>query len=85
VDTGFFEEKALKCVICKHGETELSTTTLTLEREGAVVAFKEVPAQVCTNCGEAYVDEEISAKLLVMAEQSVRDGVEIGVRKYAPV
>ena len=75
----------MKCVICKHGETELSTTTLTLELEGAVVAFKEVPAQVCTNCGEAYVDEEISAKLLVMAEQSVRDGVEIGVHKYAPV
>ena len=31
----------MKCVICKHGETEPSTTTLTLEREGAVVAFKE--------------------------------------------
>ena len=46
----------MKCVICKHGETEPSTTTLTLEREGAVVAFKEVPAHVCTNCGEAYVD-----------------------------
>jgi len=49
------------------------------------VAFKEVPAQVCTNCGEAYVAEEISTKLLAVAEQSVRDGVEIGVRKYAPV
>jgi len=85
VDTRFFEEKAMKCVICKHGETELSTTTMTLERGGAVVAFKEVPAQVCTNCGEAYVDEEISAKLLGMAEQSVHDGIEIGVRKYAPV
>lgn len=75
----------MKCVICKHGETELSTTTMTLEHGGAVVAFKEVPAQVCTNCGEAYVDEEISAKLLGMAEQSVHDGIEIGVRKYAPV
>ena len=75
----------MKCVICKHGDTELSTTTLTLERGGSVVAFKEVPAQVCTNCGEAYVDEEISVKLLGMAEQSVRDGIEVGVRKYAPV
>ena len=75
----------MKCVICKHGDTELSTTTLTLERGGSVVAFKEVPAQACTNCGEAYVDEEISVKLLGMAEQSVRDGIEIGVRKYAPV
>jgi YgiT-type zinc finger domain-containing protein len=72
-------------VICKHGDTELSTTTMTLERDGAVVAFKDVPAQVCRNCGEAYVAEEISAKLLGMAEQSVRDGIEVGVRKYAPV
>ncbi|MEK0432083.1 MAG: type II toxin-antitoxin system MqsA family antitoxin [Betaproteobacteria bacterium] len=75
----------MKCVICKHGDTELSTTTMTLERDGAVVAFKDVPAQVCRNCGEAYVAEEISAKLLGMAEQSVRDGIEVGVRKYAPV
>jgi YgiT-type zinc finger domain-containing protein len=75
----------MKCVICKHGDTESSTTTLALERGGAVVAFKEVPAQVCTNCGEAYVDETISAKLLAVAEQSIRDGVEIDVRKYAPV
>lgn len=75
----------MKCVICKHGDTELSTTTMTLERDGAVVAFKDVPAQVCRNCGEAYVAEEISAKLLGMAEQSVREGIEVGVRKYAPV
>ena len=75
----------MKCVICKHGDTELSTTTMTIERDGAVVAFKDVPAQVCRNCGEAYVAEEISAKLLGMAEQSVRDGIEVGVRKYAPV
>ena len=75
----------MKCVICKHGDTELSTTTMTLERDGAVVVFKDVPAQVCRNCGEAYVAEEISAKLLGMAEQSVRDGIEVGVRKYAPV
>ena len=75
----------MKWVICKHGDTQLSTTTLTLERGGAVVAFKEVPAHVCTNCGEAYVDESVSAKLLGVAEQSIRNGVEIDVRKYAPV
>jgi YgiT-type zinc finger domain-containing protein len=73
----------MKCVICKHGQTQLSTTTVTLERGGAVVAFKNVPAQVCTNCGEAYVDEAVSVKLLAAAEQSVRDGVEIDVRRYA--
>jgi YgiT-type zinc finger domain-containing protein len=74
----------MKCVICKHGETFAGTTTLTLERQGAVVTFKEVPAQVCDNCGEAYVGEAVSTQLLQAAERSVREGVEIDVRRYAP-
>ncbi len=73
----------MKCVICKQGETFASSTTLTLERQGAVVVFKDVPAQVCDNCGEAYVDETVSARLLESATQSVREGVEIDVRRYA--
>ena len=32
------------CVICKNGETFAYTTTVTLERDGAVVAFKWVTA-----------------------------------------
>ena len=75
----------MKCVICKNGETYASTTTVTLERDGAVVAFKNVPAQVCRNCGEAYVDEAVTARILQAAEQSIRDGVEIDVRRYVAV
>ncbi len=74
----------MKCVICKHGETFASKTTLTLERHGAVVLVKDVPAQVCDNCGEAYVDESVSARLLESAAQSIRSGVEVDVRRYAP-
>lgn len=73
----------MKCVICMNGVTTLATTTVTLERDGAVVAFKKVPAQVCLNCGEAYVDEEVSARLLAAAEKSIDEGVEIDVRRYA--
>jgi YgiT-type zinc finger domain-containing protein len=73
----------MKCVICMNGDTALSTTTVTLERDGAVVAFKKVPAQVCRNCGEAYVDESVSARLLAAAEKSISEGVEIDVRRYA--
>lgn len=72
----------MKCVICKHGETHLGKTTVTLERDSAVLAYKNVPAQVCENCGEAYVDEKISADLLAAAEQSIRSGVEFDVRRY---
>ena len=54
----------MRCVICKVGETQPGKTTVTLERGGTTLVFKDVPAQVCPNCGEAYVDEEITKRLL---------------------
>lgn len=51
----------MKCVICKNGEIKPGTVTVTLEGGGSTLVFKNVPAQVCENCGEAYVDEAITA------------------------
>ena len=45
----------MNCVICKHGETRPGKTTVTLERKATTVVIKNVPAQVCSNCGEEYV------------------------------
>lgn len=73
----------MKCVICKHGETQLGKATVTLERNGATLVVKGVPARVCTNCGEEYADENISALLLKSAEEAVRCGVQVDVREYA--
>lgn len=75
----------MKCVICKAGETTLGKTTLTLERGTTTLVFKNVPARVCTNCGETYVEEGISARLLQAAEEAARSGVLVDVREYAPV
>jgi YgiT-type zinc finger domain-containing protein len=60
----------------------LGKTTITLERGSITVVFKNVPAQVCGNCGEPYVDEETSRKLLEAAEQAARSGVLVDVREY---
>ena len=72
----------MTCVICKNGETRPGTATVTLEREGATVVIKRVPARVCKNCGEEYVDEGITAHLLKTAEEAVRAGVQVDVRTY---
>jgi YgiT-type zinc finger domain-containing protein len=65
----------MKCVICKQGETRSGTATVALEREGTVLVVRSVPAQVCQNCGEEYIDEDITATLLQQAEEAVRAGV----------
>ena len=53
----------MRCVICKQGEIRPGTTTVMLERNGMTLVVKSVPARVCENCGEEYVDEDITARL----------------------
>jgi YgiT-type zinc finger domain-containing protein len=76
------EEKEMKCVICKKGSTQPSTTTVTLERGDLILVIKGVPAQVCENCGEAYVDEKVALELLKSAEQAARAGAQVEIRQY---
>lgn len=73
----------MKCVICKQGETSPGVTTITLERGNTTLVFKSVPAQICENCGEAYVDEAATQLLLERAEQAADSGVEVEVLSYA--
>ena len=73
----------MKCVICKQAQTTPGTTTITLERGGLTLVVKNVPAQVCPNCGEAYVDEQASGQVLMTAEQMARAGTQVDIRQYA--
>lgn len=62
----------MKCVICKSGETGEGSATATLNREQSTIIIKDVPAQVCENCGEYYLSEEVSAQVLAMAENAIK-------------
>lgn len=73
----------MTCVICKTGETQPGTATVTLERDGATVVIKGVPTRLCKNYGEEYAEENLTARLLKTAEDAVRAGVQLDVRTYA--
>jgi YgiT-type zinc finger domain-containing protein len=73
----------MTCVICKNAETEAGTTTVTLERDGLTLVLKAVPADVCPNCGEPYVNEEIAGRILETAEELHRSGAQIDIRQFA--
>jgi YgiT-type zinc finger domain-containing protein len=76
------EEDLMKCIICKKGSTKPGTTTITFERGCLTMVVKCVPAQVCPNCGEAYISEEITAKLLKDAEERANIGAQVEIRQY---
>jgi len=75
----------MECVICKNGTTEKGNVTVTLDRGGSIIAIKEVPAEVCNNCGEYYLSAEITSAVLKKAEEAFKKGVEIEVIKLNSV
>ena len=58
----------MKCVICKKASTKSGTTTVTFERDCLTMVVKCVPAQICPNCGEAYISEKVTSDLLKDAD-----------------
>ena len=72
----------MKCLICKNGETRPGSATVTLERDETTLVIKGVPAEVCANCGEEYIGDDITERLLSAAEEAANKGVQVDVRQY---
>jgi YgiT-type zinc finger domain-containing protein len=73
----------MKCPICKNGETAPAKISVTLnEALGATIVFRDVPALVCDNCGEEYMDESTSGELLRQARAAADSGVQVEVRTF---
>lgn len=77
------ETLIMNCPICKHGLLGSGHATVTLQSNGSTVVFKNVPAEVCGNCAEQYVDEATTSRLLDEVERAARNGVQVEVRSYA--
>ncbi len=73
----------MKCVVCKHGETRPGATRVAVERGNTVLVVRQVPAKVCDNCGEAYIDADAFDQLQRMLDEASQAGVQIEVRQYA--
>ena len=74
----------MKCIVCHHGDTRPGTTTVTFHREGQTVVVNEVPAEVCENCGEAYVADDVTEKVLEIAAEARKAQAQVLVRDFAP-
>ena len=70
------------CVICHTGRQRHGETTRTLERGDVTIVVRHVPAEVCDNCREAYLEEDVVRELLQIFEQAIAAGVKTEVRDY---
>ena len=75
----------MTCIFCRTGKTHPGTTTLTLQENGTILVIEHVPAEVCDNCGEAYVDGATAKRLSEQADAAHREGVHVVIREFAPI
>ena len=73
----------MKCVICRQGVLAPGNVTVTLERDESITIIKGVPAEVCQDCGEYYLDESVASHVYAQAEDSVRRHAEVEILHYA--
>jgi YgiT-type zinc finger domain-containing protein len=69
------------CPTCRNGNLAPGHTTVTLERGEALIIFKDVPAEVCDNCGAYFLNEEISNELFRKANEAVKNGAQVEILK----
>lgn len=65
------ENKKMNCLICKSGAMKNGTTILPIERGNAILIVTDIPARICDNCGEAYIDEETARDVQEIAAESL--------------
>ena len=56
---------------------------MTLHRGRTIVVVRDVPAEVCENCQEHFLSDEVTEHVLKQAEAAVDRGAEIEVVGYA--
>ncbi len=73
----------MDCVICKNGTTHEGIDTLTFEIKGHLVIIRDVPGEVCENCGHFYIDSVAAIEVQKKTKKAIADGAEVEILKYA--
>ena len=72
------------CPLCG-GDKQPGTTTFAVDLKFGVVVVTEVPALVCTQCGDAWIDDPVAAKLEDRVTEARRKHTVVEVTQWQQV
>ncbi|MCF7810323.1 type II toxin-antitoxin system MqsA family antitoxin [bacterium] len=75
-----FPENA-KCPFCG-GRITPGTTTFSADLDTGVIIVRDVPAQICCQCGEEWFTSDVSQRLDELAEDMRIKGSEVEILSY---
>ena len=84
-----FEEAVVKedvrrCPLCG-AEKQPGTTTSAVDLKFGVVVVREVPAFICSQCGNAWIDDPVAAKLERVVAEAHRTQALVEVMQWPQV
>lgn len=66
----------MECVMCK-GHMEHKSINHIVDNEGHITIVKNVPALVCSQCGESYIGHDVTLRLEELLDKYVNESVEV--------
>ena len=75
----------MKCLSCKSGNMEESTTTYTAVLKKCVLIIKNVPCMKCEQCGEVLYNTDILEKIDDIIAMAEKMASEVSIIDYSKV
>ena len=69
----------MTCFLCK-GELENKTSTFMAEIENSIVIIKNVPSQICRQCGEVSYADDIARQI-----EHIVETIKEGIKPYSEI
>lgn len=72
------------CPLCG-GHKKPGTTTFTVDKEDTLVVIRNVPATICSLCGNAWFSDEVAASIETIVEEAKNRRRQVEVTQYQKV
>jgi YgiT-type zinc finger domain-containing protein len=72
----------MRCIVCKNGSTQPGTVTVTVDKRTTVVVIRDVPAAVCSTCGEEYIDADTLREIEKLVKTAQKAGMNVAVQQF---
>ena len=74
----------MNCVICKSNLIKGYVNHI-VDFDGHIIIIKGTPANVCKQCGEYYVENDVALKLEKIIEDAKKNKAEIIIVNYSEI
>lgn len=71
------------CFVCKNGVVKPGRSSYVVERDKHVAVIRDVPAEICSQCGEVYFSADTAEALYEQAERILAKSQEVEITKFA--